>query len=88
MGEQNLVPAGASELKRVAMEKRVFITGGASGLGKARARRYARDGAARAENVILPHRDGAAAWFGKRFLPNSVYHSLFHRSVERMMQPK
>ena len=46
------------------------------------------DGAARGEDVVLPHRDGAVAWFGKRFLPNSVYHSLFHRSVERMMQPK
>ena len=46
------------------------------------------DGAARGEDVILPHRDGAGAWFAKRFLPNSVYHQLFHRSVVRMMPPK
>ena len=46
------------------------------------------DGAARGEDVILPHRDGASAWFAKRFLPTSVYHQLFHRTVVRMMPPK
>jgi NAD(P)-dependent dehydrogenase (short-subunit alcohol dehydrogenase family) len=43
------------------------------------------DGAARGEHLILPHADAATAWFAKRFLPNSLYHALFHRNVRRMM---
>ncbi|MDX5300192.1 MAG: SDR family oxidoreductase [Gammaproteobacteria bacterium] len=44
------------------MSKRIFITGGASGLGKALALRYARDGARICIGDINPEQGESAAW--------------------------
>jgi NAD(P)-dependent dehydrogenase (short-subunit alcohol dehydrogenase family) len=63
------------------MSRRVFITGGASGLGRALARRYAR--VERRRFYVLPHCAGAKAWMLKRLLPRRAYRALVLRKATR-----
>ncbi len=75
--------------------RRVFITGGASGLGCALAERYARAGcrvaigdrdAERGDFWILTHPEGRLAWMGKRLLPFRLYAWSVRLAARRMMR--